>query len=78
MIEDPAYLRTILRAYRHGYAEIIEIVKDSDARVARRILESIIATQHRLEKIKAAHPEASLEPDELRERAGIADLRRFA
>lgn len=77
-MDEITLLRSVLRAYRHGFAEIHDIVNDSDTRVARQVLDAMVATQHRLEKIKSVHPEMTMDPDELREREHIADVRRFA
>ncbi len=76
--DDPAYLRQVLRVYRHAFAEVKDAIGDSEGWTASRVRRSLNEAQERLERVKQAFPGQALEPDELRERNGIADLRRFA
>jgi len=74
MTDELTFLRKTIRAYRNGYARILDLVAESQSVVARDVMQILRETQWRLDKLRTMAPESMQDPATLRERKRVAPL----
>jgi len=73
-MDEPTFYRQVIRAYRHCFAEVLDIVNGSQSVVARDIMQILREGQWRLDKLWTAAPDSLKDPSTVREEKGIAPL----
>ena len=73
-MDEVAFYRAAIRAYRHTFAEILDLVDGSSSFAAQSVMEILREAQERLDKLAAMAPESLRDPSALRERRGVARL----
>ena len=73
-MDEPTFYRQEIRAYRHCFAEILDVVNGSSSFVARDVMQHLREAERRLDKLKTMAPESLQDPSTLRERRGVAPL----
>ena len=73
-MDEVAFYRAAIRAYRHTFAEILDLVDGSSSFAAQSVMEVLREAQKRLDKLAAMAPESLQDPSTLRERRSIAPL----
>ena len=73
-MDEPTFYRHVIRAYRHCFAEILDVVNGSSSFVARDVMQRLREAERRLDKLRTMAPDTLQDPSTLRERRGVAPL----
>jgi len=73
-MDEPTFYRQEIRAYRHCFAEILDVVNGSSSLVARDVMQRLQEADRRLDKLRTMAPESLQDPSTLRERKRVAAL----
>ena len=73
-MDEVTFYRATIRAYRHTFAEILDLVDGSSSFAAQSVMEVLREAQKRLDKLAAMAPESLLDPSTLREKRGLGSI----
>jgi hypothetical protein len=74
MTDELTFYRHVIRAYRHCFAEIMDIVNGSSSFVARDVMQRLREAEKRLDKLWIMAPESLQDSATLRERKRLVAL----
>jgi len=73
-MDEVTFYQATIRAYRHTFAEILDLVDGSSSFAAQSVMEILREAEKRLDKLRAMAPESLQDPVSRRERRGVAPL----
>jgi len=73
-MDEPTFYRQVIRAYRHCFAEILDIVNGSSSIVRQNVMKRLREAETRLDKLAAMPPESLRDPSTLREKRGLGSI----